>query len=163
MVKKPDVKRRKNLRLAMCVLFLLQVVVATMPFFQSINDKGELISQSPFGMLINFFSMFSMIVEMPAMMTASVLSLLIILLPLIGFFVCSFDKERNIKNIASLIICLAAVFILVMFPKENVSIGSVISLLLYIVISFITSMAMVLRLSDEGEEDEQNNKKVNFK
>lgn len=147
MVKKPDIKRRKNLRLAMCALFLLQIVICTMPFYQTLNDKGQLITQSPFGMIIIFFSVVTEIGS--NMISPTILSLLLILIPTAGFFICALDKERNLKNIVSIILCLAAVFIILMFPKETVSLGAMIAMILYIIISFLTSMAMVLRLSNE--------------
>ena len=83
--------------------------------------------------------------------------MLLILIPIVGFFASALDKERNIKNIISILCCFGAVFLIAtMLGGSNVdylSIGAVIAILLYIIIMFITSIAMVMRLSKDEEVD----------
>ena len=157
MIKRPDIKVRKRLRLTMCVLYLVQIVVCTFPYFQDVrvNDDGLVAMKSPFNMVILLFSVTS---DMKgSVLSLAVISMILILSPIVGFFFCSLDKERNLKNIASVICCFAGVFLIAgLLGNENVkymSIGAVFAILLYIIIMFVTSIAMVMRLSKDTEED----------
>ncbi len=157
MIKRPDIKVRKRLRIAMCILYLAQIVVCTFPYFQDVqfNKDGLVAMKSPFNMVILLFSVTS---DMKgSVLSLAIISMILILIPIIGFFFCALDKERNLKNIASVICCFAGVFLIAgLLGNENVkymSIGAVIAILLYIIIMFITSIAMVMRLSKDSEED----------
>ena len=156
MVKKPDIKARKKLRITMCVLYLLQIVICTLPYFQDIkfNEDGLVTLASPFNMFIILFNVTSPLDS--SVVAISVICVALILIPIIGFFFCAFDKQRNLKNIVSVICCFAGVFLIAMLlGNENVkfmSIGAVLAILLYIIIMFITSIAMVMRLSKDEEE-----------
>ena len=157
MIKKPDIKVRKRLRLTMCFLYLLQILVCTFPFFHNVHLEadGSWAMVSPFYMVILMFQYMSGF-SGPAI-TASIFCMLLILIPTVGFFASALDKERNIKNIISILCCFGAVFLIAtMLGGSNVdylSIGAVIAILLYIIIMFITSIAMVMRLSKDEDVD----------
>ena len=57
MVKKPDIKTRKKLRITMCVLYLMELVICTMPFIQDtkVNADGLVTVASPFNMFMMLF------------------------------------------------------------------------------------------------------------
>ena len=157
MVKRPDIKVRKRLRITMCILYLAQIVVCTFPYFQDVrfNEDGLITMKSPFNMVILLFSVTSDMKS--SVVSLAIMSMILILIPIIGFFFCALDKERNLKNIVSVICCFGGVFLIAgLLGNENVkymSIGAVIAILLYIIIMFVTSIAMVMRLSKDSEED----------
>ncbi len=150
MTKKPDIKTRKKLRYAMCALYLLEIVACTMPFIHYFKPDNEIVSASPFFMITMLFGVTSGLDT--TVITMCVMCILMVLLPVIGFFFCALDKERNLKNIVSVVCCLAAVFLILNIPGAFMSIGAVFAILLYVVIMFLTSVAMVMRLSKDEEE-----------
>lgn len=147
MLKRPDTKTRKKLRIAMSVLYLLQIVVCTMPFIHNFQADGKITSASPFFM---FTLLFGVVSGLDATaVTMCILCIMMILIPIIGFLFCALDKERNLKNLVSLACCLAGVFIILTIPSQYISIGAVIAIIFYVVIMFLTSIAMVMRLSKD--------------
>ena len=83
-----------------------------------------------------------------------ILCLVIILIPVLGFFFCALDKQRNLKNIVSALCCLGAVFAVLSIPRQFISLGAILAIILYVIIMFLTSVAMVMRLSrdvDDGD------------
>ena len=150
MTKKPDIKTRKKLRYAMCVLYLLEIVVCTMPFIHYFKPDNSILSASPFFMITMLFGVTSGLDG--TVITMCVLCIFMMVLPTIGFFFCALDKERNLKNLVSLVCCLAAVFIILNIPGSYMSIGAVFAIVIYVVIMFLTSIAMVMRLSKDEEE-----------
>lgn len=159
MQKKPDIKTRKKLRITMCVFYLLQIVVCTMPFIQDVkfNEDGIVTVASPFNMFILLFSVTSELNEF--VVRFSVVCIALILIPIAGFFFCALDKERNLKNIASLICCIAGVVLILGFiPAQYISIGAVIALLLYVILMLLTSFSMVMRLSKDPVDEGKNKK-----
>ena len=133
----------------MCLLYLVQVAVCTMPFIHNFGADGSITSASPFFMFTMLFGVVSGLDS--TAITMCILCTVMILIPVIGFFFCALDKERNLKNIASLLCCLAGVFLVLTIPRQYISLGAIIAIILYIIIMFLTSVAMVLRLSRDEE------------
>ena len=149
MRKRPDIKTRKKLRIAMCLLYLLEIAFCTMPFIHNFGPDGSITSASPFFMFTMLFGVVSGLDS--TAITMCILCTVMILIPVIGFFFCALDKERNLKNIVSMICCLAGVFIILMIPKQYISLGAIIAIIFYVIIMFLTSVAMVMRLSKDEE------------
>lgn len=164
MLKLPENKTRKRLRITQCVLYLLQVFLCTMTyvtipnpsdptnnFYATVFDmlsylggSGENVAQSQFSAFQSYIPYY----------------FIFILIPIIGFCFCAFDKERNLKNIVSLICCLIGVLaILLIITINYIDIGSTLALLLYIAISFITTIAMLSRLTKDDENEQKPKKK----
>ncbi len=152
MLKRPDIKTRKKLRITMCIFYLLQILLCTMPFFQDtkFNEDGLVAMASPFKMFMILFGVTTTLSE--TVITISIISIALIVIPIIGFFFCALDKERNLKNIVSVLCCFSAVFLILAFiPMGNISIGAILAVLFYIILMFLTSFAMVMRLSKDSE------------
>lgn len=152
MIKKRENKTRKRLRITQCVLYLLEILFCTFTYIQIPNPD-----QSQLGFYATAFDMIGYIGgnfpdTAQAQAFGSVLPLFLVfpIIPIIGFFFCAFDKERNLKNIVSVMCCLLGVFsILTIVSLNFISYGSLLALLFYILISFITAMAMVARLQND--------------
>ncbi len=154
MIKIKENKTRKRLRITQCVLYLFQIVFcSTFNFVRVVDpETGNVAFRTVFGMLGYMMSDFSDVVLGAEF--ASVLPVFFIfpIVPIVGFFFCALDKERNMKNIASLICCLVGVFTITNFLGINMlTYGSVFALINYILISFITAIAMMARLTKDAE------------
>ena len=162
MVKRPDIKTRKKLRITMCILYLLQIVICTLPFFKdtNINEVGLVTEVSPFSMFIILFNVTSPLDS--SIITISVICIALIVIPIIGFMFCAFDKQRNLKNIVSALCCFTGVLLITILlgnAKEVADFGAIFAILLYVILMLITSMAMVMRLSKDEEDVKEPKKK----
>ncbi len=152
MVKRPDVKARKKLRIAMCTFYLLEEVLCTMPFLQDtkLNADGLVTMVSPYQIFVLIFGVTS---GMEAFVAVSVICIALILIPIIGFLFCALDKERNLKNLVSEFCCIAGVVLILALtsnPEAHVlSFGAIFAILVYVLIMFLTAIAMVMRLSKD--------------
>lgn len=133
----------------MCFFYLLQIVVCTMPFIQYIDPDGNITSASPLFMFTLLFGAVSGLDDTTVKMC--ILCIFMIVIPMIGFLFCALDKERNLKNLVSVLCCFAGVFIILSIPKPFISLGAIIAVVLYIIIMIMTSVAMVMRLSKDEE------------
>ena len=133
----------------MCVFYLVQIVLCTMPFIQNFDASGNVTSASPFFMVTMLFGVVSGLTN--EAVTMCILCLVIILIPILGFFFCALDKRRNLKNLVSVLCCFAGVFLILSIPRAYISLGAIIAIILYILIMFLTSVAMVMRLSKDSE------------
>lgn len=153
MIKKPENKTRKRLRITQCVLYLFQIVFCFSFSFIHIPDPSN----------ANAFGFHATVMDMLGYLGGtfpesaagsnfqSILPLFLIfpVVPIIGFFFCALDKQRNLKNIVSIICCLIGVFsILNMITLNFLDYGSTFALLNYILISFITTIAIMARLDN---------------
>lgn len=155
MLKRPDTGTRKRLRIAMCAMYLLQIVFCTFPFIHYLSAEGKVSAASPFFMV---FMLFGMVANLTQEMTLfCALSIAIIVIPVTGFFFCALDKEYNMKNIASAICCVLGVYLTLVVSRRAVSFGAVFTLLFYIILMLLTTFAMVMRLSkdDDQKKDEE--------
>ena len=51
MLKMPENKTRKKLRITLCVLYLVEIVLCALPYFQYIDEKNVLHSYSVFDIM----------------------------------------------------------------------------------------------------------------
>ena len=111
MNKIPENKTRKRLRITLCVLYLFQLVFCAWPYYGFIQD-GRLVTDSVYEMLSalgtgNIVGATSS--DFSAINRILPLNFIFVIIPVIGFFFCAFDRERNLKNIVSLLCALAGV------------------------------------------------------
>ncbi len=159
MKKIPENKTRKGLRITLCILYLLQLVLCAWPYYGYVKD-GVFITDSVYEMLSALGSgnvIGATSEEFSAITTMLPFNLIFVIIPLVGFFFCAFDKERNLKNIVSLLCCLFGVLsIVTIVTMQFLSLGSVLALLLYILTSFISSLSMMARITSDKQNDAEN-------
>ncbi len=151
MLKKPENKTRKRLRIAQCVLFLAQILFCTFTFVQIPNPDPTKLGfyATVFDMLGYLGGDFPEGALGAAFSSALPMFFVFLVIPIVGFFFCALDKQRNLKNIVSIICCLLGVFSILTIVSINfISYGSLFALLFYLLISFITAFAMMARLTD---------------
>lgn len=154
MLKISENKTRKRLRIAQCIFYLLQIIFCACTFVYIPNpDTSKLgFYATAFDMIGYLGGTFPQGAASDAFQSVLPLYLVFPIIPLIGFFFCALDKERNLKNIASIICCLLGVFsILTIVSLNFISYGSMLALLFYILTSFITAIAVMARLTDDAK------------
>lgn len=161
MLKIPENKTRKRLRITMCIFYLVQIYLCTcsyiyLPVSKDITENYL----SVFGMLSYLGGTFSDVEGSQAFQKIIPFFFIFIVIPIVGFFFCALDKERNMKNIVSIICCLLGVLsILLVVSSYTLCFGSLFALLLYILTSFITTIAMMARVVKDPKKEDDSEKK----
>ncbi len=159
MIRIPENKTRKKLRITQCVFYLFEIFFCTLTYvcIPNPNKAGDYFFATVIDMLGYIGGTSPDIPGADALKAYYPFYLVFFAIPIVGFFFCALDKERNMKNIASVICCLLGVLsILTIVTLNFISIGSLLALLLYIVISFITTIAMMARLTDDAKARKEN-------
>lgn len=153
MVKIPENKTRKRLRLTLCTLYLIQIFLCTMPYIQGNSSDGKFYAYTVFDMILFWGGNIPDTAAGSAFQTYILFMPVFFIIPIVGFFFCALDKERNMKNIASIVCCLLGVLSILIILGYSLSLGSMISLLLYLVICFLTTMSMFARITDNSRKN----------
>ncbi len=167
MLKLPDKQPRKGLRITQCVLYLIEIFLCTMTYINIPNpdNPAEHFYATVFDMLGYIGGTFSENLsesQLGAIQSYVPFYIIFLIIPIIGFFFCALDKYRNLKNFVSLGCCLVGVVsILNIVTLNYIDFGSTFALLIYLAISFITTVAMMARLNkdDDDKEDKKPKKK----
>lgn len=155
MIKIEENKTRKRLRVAQCVLYLLEIFMCSFPFINGTASNGYFYSYSVFDILSYLGGEIPDTASGQAFEQVIPFFFIFLIIPAIGFFFCLFDRYRNLKNIVSIFCCLAGVVSILFIVSYLLSIGSLIALLLYIAICFITTMAMFARITSDGNSQKK--------
>ena len=75
-------------------------------------------------------------------------AIIVALIPMLGFLIFSFDKKRNIKNIYGVLSSVLAVFLIIGLTEMHLGWGSVLSVILYFPIVFLSSMGIFSNIVD---------------
>ena len=127
-------KSAKRVRITMAVLFFIQVILTTFPFIQGETSEGGYDYLTAFEVTVRFQGY-----PDAASIKLAIICGLFILLPLVSFFFCIFDKKSNVKNFVSAACCVICACLITFGVGTMISIGAVISLILYVIILFFTA------------------------
>lgn len=153
MIKIEENKTRKRLRITQCVLFLVQIFLCSFPFINGTASDGYFYSYSVLDIISFLGGEIPNTASGDAFKQAIPYFLIFLIIPIIGFFFCLFDKYRNLKNIVSIVCSAAGVVSILFIVSYLLSIGSLVALLLYILICFISTIALFARItSDESTQ-----------
>lgn len=156
MLKLPENKTRKKLRITQCVFYLILILLCTFTYVRIPNphQAGQYFYATVFDMLGYIGGTFPDIPAAEALKSYIPFFFLFPVIPTVGFFFCALDKERNMKNIVSLLCCLLGVLSILLIVTLNfIDIGSMLSLLVYILVSFITTIAIMARIVDNSKKN----------
>ena len=159
MLKIPENKTRKRFRIAQCIFYALLVMLCSMPYIQGATTDGKFFSYSVLD-LMSFIGGTADGTLGDAFLNYVMYTPILIIIPVIGFFFCLFDRERNIKNIVSLLFCAAGIVAILAIAGVAMSLGAILSILIYLLISFLTTIAIVARFTKDSSDD---NKKQNIR
>lgn len=131
-------KNVKRIRLAVCGLYIVQIILLTQSFMSDFISGTSAQAWSCFYLIYQCIS--------GGYFAQAAVALVIALVPIVGFFVFSFDKTRNIKNIYGCLSSVVGVFLIVTtVPGDCLEFGAVASLILYLPIVFLSVMGMFAR------------------
>lgn len=149
-------KQRKRLRLAMCFIYLFQVFLCTAPYVMLYSTaNGKYKDESVFSMIYKSLMGGGDLSSAGGFMTILPYFFLV-LLPVAGFFLCALDRERNVKNVCSLVFnFLAVMAMLMVVPPDAMLIGALVQIILYIALTFLATVAMLARLNKERDPEEE--------
>lgn len=151
MTKFPENKTRKRLRITQCILYLFQIYFCTLPFIQGLDSDGKFYSYSVFGLISYIGGSAPETAAGEAFLNYVMFMPILVIIPIIGFFFCALDKQRNLKNLVSIACCFAGVITILLFVGSALSLGSMLSLLVYLLISFLTTIAMFARITNDSK------------
>ncbi len=154
MLRIPENKTRKNLRITQCIFYLFEIFFCSLTYVAIPNPEkaGDYFFATVLDMIGYIGGNFPDTPGVGALKSYYFYYFIFLIIPIVGFFFCALDKERNMKNIVSIICCLLGVFsILTIVTLNFLSFGSLLALFVYILISFITSIAMMARLTDDAK------------
>lgn len=97
MLKIPENKTRKRFRIAQCIFYALLVMLCSMPYIQGATTDGKFFSYSVLD-LMSFIGGTADGTLGDAFLNYVMYTPILIIIPVIGFFFCLFDRERNIKK-----------------------------------------------------------------
>lgn len=160
MIAIPENKTRKRLRISLCVFYLIQIFLTTMPYLRGYNSNGSIMEFTVFDMLGYIGGNIPNSLAGNAMKQYILFMPIFIIIPIIGFFFCALDKQRNMKNIVSMLCCLGGVVsILLIISISFLDTGSLFALLFYVLMCFLTSLSMMARITDNTKNDKDKDKK----
>ena len=135
-------KKTKPQRLALCVLFLFEILLLSMPYVAMIDDKNNYYSKT----MLDFI--FSMNADDSKWIKLGIIAIVYALIPIIGFFFASFDKSSCVKCVVA---CLCAflgifsiTFIIVPQFSAELTIGAMLAMIVYLII-FAVSVSLALK------------------
>lgn len=148
-------KQSKTIKVVVAVLLAIQVFICSLPFVEFYNvGAKEKISFSVLQMMIGFDTS-----SAPELYKLAILSSLFIIVPAICFFIVVFDKYRPIKFIACIICSLLGVFgVSYLIGPQMLAFGSVVALLLYILIAFLSVLGLFSRYLKTEEPNKEKSK-----
>jgi hypothetical protein len=130
-------KTANRLRLFICGLYIVQIILLTFSFMMDTTSDSA-VGVSCFTLIYRCFS--------GGFVVQAIVALVIAIIPIAGFFVFSFDKTGNIKNIYGILSTVVAVFLIVnTVPGDSLAVGAVFSLLIYLLIVFLSVMGIFAR------------------
>lgn len=156
MLKIPENKTRKRFRIAQCIFYAILVMLCSMPFIQGASSEGKFFSYSVLD-LISFIGGSAEGSLGDAFLNYVLYTPILIIIPVVGFFFCLFDRERNMKNIVSLICCAAGIISTLIIGGSAVSLGAILSILIYLLVSFLTTIAIFARFTKDDSENGKGN------
>lgn len=133
--KSSENKSAKRVRITMAVLYFIEVILTTFPFMQGDAGDGTLGQLTAFEIAVRPGGY----ADTDAVKQALLFGVFI-LFPIIAFFFCILDRKSNLKNFISAACCVICVVLIVfVIGPQYIALGSVLAIILYIVILFLTA------------------------
>ncbi|MGN0477124.1 MAG: hypothetical protein ACI4HM_07290 [Ruminococcus sp.] len=137
MAKVPN-KTENKLRIACCVLYIIQVFFLT-ETYSYVETKG---AETATG--LSCFSLIYKSIDVGSIDLA-IYSIIMAVIPIAGFFIFCFDRTRNIKNVYGVLTSAVAVFLILSTIGGYMAFGAMLAIILYIPIVFLSVMGMFAR------------------
>lgn len=140
-----ETKKQKKLRIAIWIFYLIEVFLSSTPFMVGKVD-GK--TQS--------LTVLEIVVQPGFQYTADQVKLalfysLFLIIPLIGFFFCVFDRKTNIKNGASFICSVLGVSVITFGIGGAMASGALISLFIYLITALLSMYSIISFYSEKAK------------
>lgn len=130
-------KTVKGLRITTGVLFFIQVIMTTFPFIIQYDEAGNIYEMTAFQMFIQVGGYQSSSAVLLALIAA-----IFVVFPIVAFFFCILDKKSTVKYLVSALCCIICALLITFGIGTDIASGSLISLLLYVLILFLTMLGL---------------------
>ena len=80
--------------------------------------------------------------QLAGIIVSGIMMLVLVILPVVGFFIATFDKRRHIKNVYTILCCLTCITLIMTAVYPSIGIGAVASVILYIILFFLTAASI---------------------
>jgi hypothetical protein len=143
----------KKVRIFLAVMyFLLVLAMVWMPLmYGPVNDEGQYSILTAVNLLIQPNGYGS-----GGQVMAAVYGAILVILPIVSFFFFILDKKSKVKYIISYITCILSAIVICFGPGSSIAYGGIISLLLILVIMFMTTQGFqATRMRERAAAEEK--------
>ena len=139
-------KKNKALRIMLSVLYFIQVVLTTFPFTWIVDDSGNVKELTAFELAVRPSGY-----ETSQDVKLALLFAVFVIFPIVCFFFFVLSKSvlKNYVSFACSIIC---AMLITFGIGATISMGAVVSLLLYVFILFFTTQNLMMVIADNKTE-----------
>lgn len=147
-MKPEECKTAKKLRYAQMFFFVLIIIFLIFPYVGGVitTDEG---SEYRYYTAIDL--MFNLSAQNVTFIKLGVVSLVFAVLPAAGFFTAAFDRHRIIKGIVGIVTSFLGIFCITFMLKNTISLGAVVSIILYLITFIISVMLTLVKFSENRE------------
>ncbi len=138
-------KTTKKLRIALMVIFLLIVFANSFPFFQGQQSDGRLYYYTATDLFLEVTTITENPVDQGPLTAVAWSSALFFVIPIAGFLFAAFDRERNIKNVAGIILSAMGALAITFIVGPYMSLGSLAAIILYFATFLISVFGIFAR------------------
>ncbi len=135
-------KKGKTLRITLAVLYFIQVVLTTFPFMWGADADGNLKQLTAFEIAVQPDGYNS-----AEEIKLAILFAVFVLFPAVCFFFCCLDKSTK-KNFVSFACSITCACLITFGIGSMIAMGALVSLLLYVLILFITTSSLLVSVND---------------
>ena len=131
---KVETQTERRIRIFIAVLYFIQVLMIPLPLMQG-DIEGGIGHRTALNLLFQYngFNSFGEVV-------VAIYGAILIIMPIVTFFFFILDKRSKKKYFVSIITCFACAFIICFGTGDTIAIGGVLTLILEILILFMTSL-----------------------
>lgn len=143
----------KKIRIFLAVMyFLLVLVMVWMPLmYGPVNDEGQYSILTAVNLLIQPNGYGS-----AGQVMGAVYGAILVILPIVSFFFFILDKKSKKKYIISYITCILSAIIICFGPGSSIAYGGIVSLILILVIMFMTTQGFqATRMRERADAEEK--------
>ncbi len=140
--KSKESKKTKPLRIGLCVLFLIEIILLSMPYLAMVDNTGNYYSKTMLELILSMNTADMKWVKL------GIVAILYALIPIIGFLFASFDKSSCVKCTVGCLCAFAGIFsitfIIVPQFSGTLAFGAMLAMLIYLII-FAVSVSLALK------------------
>lgn len=144
-----ETKRCRNIRRVLVALFIVCGYLLSTTYavdYMEINGEETYVPMTALNLA--FGTMGS---DIPVRQN-TVIGIVYLALPLIGFFFMFFDKKSNIKNFVGIGCGVIGMMSILMFIGGNIGMGALVSIFCYMLITILSATAVLMNLQDRKSE-----------